>query len=53
MEMRRWPWTRILFVLVISQGVQMYFSTEVMAQLKWEAFAFGGSEAITESVVQK
>jgi hypothetical protein len=47
MERWRWPWTSILFVLVISQVVQMYFSTEVMAQLKWEAFASGGSNTVT------
>ena len=46
MEMCRWPWTSILFVLVISQVVQMYFSTEVKAQLKWEAFASGGSNTV-------
>jgi hypothetical protein len=43
----RWPWTRILFVLVISQVVQMCLSTKVMAQLKWEAFASGGSNTVT------
>jgi hypothetical protein len=43
----------MLFVLVISQVVQMCLSTKVMAQLNWEAFASGGSEAITESVAQK
>jgi hypothetical protein len=47
MERRRWLRTRIILGLVISQVVQMYFSTEVMAQLKWEAFASGGSNTVT------
>jgi len=43
----------MLFVLGISQAVQMYFSNNVMDQFGLESFVFGGSEAITESVAKK
>lgn len=33
--------------LALLQVIQMYFSTEVSAQLKWEAFASGGSNTVT------
>lgn len=48
MERMRWPWTRILSVLVISQKFQMYLSTEVMAQFGLESFVSDGSEAMSE-----
>ena len=43
MDMLRWPKTRNILGLVLLQVVQMYFSTEVKAQLKWEAFTSRGS----------
>jgi len=53
MERMRWLRTRIALGLVISEVLQMYFSTEVMAQLKWEAFAYGASNETSESILKK
>jgi hypothetical protein len=47
MDRLRLPKTRIFLGLALLQVVQMYFSTEVKAQLKWEAFASGGSNIVT------
>ena len=46
MDRLRWPKTRIFLGLVLLQVVQMYFSSEVKAQLKWEAFVSGGSNTV-------
>ncbi|NBU71974.1 MAG: hypothetical protein EBS53_11095 [Bacteroidetes bacterium] len=37
----------MIFCLALSQAFQMFFSTEVMAQLKWEAFASGATNTVT------
>jgi len=50
MKRWRWHWTRILFVLVISQVVQMYFSTDVMAQLNADASASREVNAATNKL---